>query len=332
MGQSVKPKSVEQQQQAEPNQLLRQTQGSNQLGPNFDDLDSILDSLPTIEPPEEQSAVIMSMDAKNEANAAKPITEESNNNNNNNNNKHLDMLDDLTNQLVTALDTSDVVGWKPSEESPFGNCGSCGISIDGEASVVGEIHFHPKCFVCADCKNPLGTAKYYIIGGKNYCEQCRYKYLEKCTKCDKVIENETVRPKGSGKPYHTDCFCCVKCEQPLQGKYFTNETGMICENCFAASREKCARCGRAIMESTLKALDQVYHPKCFVCSMCPKSLEGVEFFVTEDKKPMCKECFARYMAKTCSKCDQKITEETMISTTDDKFYHQNCYTPSKITA
>ena len=55
-----------------------------------------------------------------------------------------------------------------------GNCGSCGISIDGEASVVGEIHFHPKCFVCADCKNPLGTAKYYIIGGKNYCEQCRY--------------------------------------------------------------------------------------------------------------------------------------------------------------
>ena len=61
------------------------------------------------------------------------------------------------------------------------------------------------------------------------------KYLEKCTKCDKVIENETVRPKGSGKPYHTDCFCCVKCEQPLQGKYFTNETGMICENCFAVS-------------------------------------------------------------------------------------------------
>ena len=53
-----------------------------------------------------------------------------------------------------------------------------------------------------------------------------------------MIENETVRPKGSGKPYHTDCFCCVKCEQPLQGKYFTNETGMICENCFAVSINK----------------------------------------------------------------------------------------------
>ena len=60
-----------------------------------------------------------------------------------------------------------------------------------------------------------------------------------------------------------------------------------------ASRETCARCGRAIMEATLKALGQVYHPNCFVCSMCPQSLEGVEFFVTEDNKPMCKEDFAR---------------------------------------
>ena len=64
---------------------------------------------------------------------------------------------------------------------------------------------------------------------------------------------------------------------------------------FQASREKCARCDRAIMESTLKALGQVYHPDCFVCSMCPKSLEGIEFFVTEENKPLCKEDFARYV-------------------------------------
>ena len=59
------------------------------------------------------------------------------------------------------------------------------------------------------------------------------------------------------------------------------------------SRPKCARCGRPILTSTLKALDQVYHPECFTCSMCPKSLEGVEFFVTDEKKPMCKDCYVR---------------------------------------
>jgi len=29
--------------------------------------------------------------------------------------------------------------------------------------------------------------------------------------------------------------------------------------------------------------------------MCPKSLEGIEFFVTEENKPLCKEDFARYV-------------------------------------
>ena len=55
-----------------------------------------------------------------------------------------------------------------------GTCASCGISIEGEASVIGQTHYHPKCFICSDCKKPLGTAKYYIIGGKNYCAEDRY--------------------------------------------------------------------------------------------------------------------------------------------------------------
>ena len=67
------------------------------------------------------------------------------------------------------------------------------------------------------------------------------------------------------------------------------------------SRETCARCGRAIMEATLKALGQVYHPNCFVCSMCPQSLEGTEFFVTEDNKPMCKDDFARWVNRVVNK-------------------------------
>ena len=128
----------------------------------------------------------------------------------------------------------------------------------------------------------MGTTKYYIIDGKNYCAQDRYvshyclplpfckqshfsslfkktllifsclrvvqniilyflvypiiffqKFLEKCAKCGEVIENETVRPKDSGKPYHADCFCCSKCTQPLQGKYFNTENGMFCEDCYS---------------------------------------------------------------------------------------------------
>ena len=115
----------------------------------------------------------------------------------------------------------------------IGNCGTCGLPIEGEASLVGQTHYHPKCFNCADCKEPLGTTPYFIINGKNHCEKCRAKFLENCTKCGKVIENETIRPKESGKPYHADCFTCTQCQIPLQGKYFTTEQGVTCEECFA---------------------------------------------------------------------------------------------------
>ena len=60
------------------------------------------------------------------------------------------------------------------------------------------------------------------------------------------------------------------------------------------TREKCHRCSRPIMESSLRALERIYHPECFRCSMCPKTLEGTQFFVTNDtKEPVCKEDFER---------------------------------------
>ena len=106
---------------------------------------------------------------------------------------------------------------------------------------MGQTHYHPKCFTCTDCKEPLGTSKYYIINGKNYCGKCRAKFLENCTKCGKMIENETIRPKETGKPYCPECFCCTKCDIPLQGKYFNTEDGILCEECFAVRIQKLSK-------------------------------------------------------------------------------------------
>ena len=33
----------------------------------------------------------------------------------------------------------------------------------------------------------------------------------------------------------------------------------------------------------------------------------------------------RYEAKTCGSCSGKIVEEKFISTSDDKYFHQDCY-------
>ena len=55
----------------------------------------------------------------------------------------------------------------------LGNCTSCGKLIENEANVVNGQHYHPTCFTCDNCKNPLGAEKYFILKGQNYCKDCK---------------------------------------------------------------------------------------------------------------------------------------------------------------
>ena len=54
-----------------------------------------------------------------------------------------------------------------------GNCTSCGNLIENEANVVNGQHYHPSCFTCDKCKNPLGAEKYFILKGGSYCKNCK---------------------------------------------------------------------------------------------------------------------------------------------------------------
>ena len=54
-----------------------------------------------------------------------------------------------------------------------GNCTSCGNLIENEANVVNGQHYHPSCFTCDKCKNPLGAEKYFIVKGGSYCKNCK---------------------------------------------------------------------------------------------------------------------------------------------------------------
>lgn len=209
----------------------------------------------------------------------------------------------------------------------FGNCTACGSLIETEANVVNGQHYHTTCFTCDECKKPLGAEKYFILKEKNYCSGCKNKFLETCTKCGNKIEENTIRTKGSNEAYHPDCFVCHKCGSVLHGKFFKTDDGNhLCEADFMATREKCFRCGRALMESSLNALGNSYHPDCFVCSLCPKKLDGeVFFFSQETKQPLCREDYERYEAKTCGGCSGKIVEEKFISTSNGKYFHQDCY-------
>lgn len=128
-----------------------------------------------------------------------------------------------------------------------GNCHLCGNDIHGEASVVGDVHYHPKCFTCSECKEPLGTDKYYIINGKNYCSKDRYVsrfpiswWLQKCLlNCRNSWKNATSAASWlKMKPYdqrdpenHITPIASVV--HNVGSRCKANISLMIMETCFA---------------------------------------------------------------------------------------------------
>jgi len=253
-------------------------------------------------------------------------------------------LDDLTKLLVDALDTKTTIKpdvettikpepkpimspLSPQEDDNYnlGTCGKCGTEVKREANVVKGVHYHPDCFACDDCKKPLGTQKYFIIGGKKYCQNDKLKHLDKCKKCNQAIEENAIRTQEDDV-YHADCFTCTQCGVVLHGKFFNVKDDKLCEDCFTKTREKCHRCSRPIYEASLRAMERIYHPECFKCSLCPKTLEGTQFFITDDtKEPVCKEDFERYVAKCCEGCKEPIVAERYLSLSNGENFHQKCY-------
>ncbi len=80
--------------------------------------------------------------------------------------------------MVEALESNETVKWSadvklPPPSSALGHCAECGLQIDREASVVGNLRYHPACFRCDACQRPLGAEPYFVIRGKNYCAQDR---------------------------------------------------------------------------------------------------------------------------------------------------------------
>lgn len=55
--------------------------------------------------------------------------------------------------------------------------------------------------------------------------------------------------------------------------------------------EDCVVCDKKITERILKAVGKSYHPKCFTCTSCTKSLDGIPFTLDTANKVHCVECY-----------------------------------------
>jgi len=114
-------------------------------------------------------------------------------------------------------------------------CGGCNTPITGREQLVNALHlqWHQKCFVCTNCKKPLGGQKCTQKRGKAYCDPCYEEvFRTKCTLCKRIIDGPVLEigPVDSPFPYHQDCFRCQTCDTPLKGqRFFVKGSVAYCE-------------------------------------------------------------------------------------------------------
>lgn len=112
-----------------------------------------------------------------------------------------------------------------------------------------------------------------------------------CHKCNGSV-SETSGCTAMGNTFHIACFTCHQCQINLQGKPFYGVDGKaLCEDDYMNTLEKCCVCSEPILERILRATGKPYHPQCFTCVACGKSLDGIPFTVDAANKIHCIEDF-----------------------------------------
>ncbi len=152
-----------------------------------------------------------------------------------------------------------------------------------------------------------------------------------CSKCLQPIVGEQTGCEAMQRRYHVQCFSCHHCRVLLQGKPFYALDGKpFCREDYLNTLEKCCVCQQPICERILRATGKPYHPQCFTCVRCRRSLDGVPFTVDAANRIHCIPCFHRAFAPKCSVCGQPIMpeggqEETVRVVALDRSFHVNCY-------
>ncbi|NXY19236.1 LPP protein, partial [Atrichornis clamosus] len=156
-------------------------------------------------------------------------------------------------------------------------------------------------------------------------------YFGCCARCGENVVWEGTGCTAMDQVFHVECFTCVTCNNKLRGQpFYAVEKKAYCEPCYINTLEQCSVCAKPIMERILRATGKAYHPHCFTCVMCHRSLDGIPFTVDAGGNIHCIEDFHKKFAPRCSVCKEPIMpapgqEETVRIVALDRDFHVQCY-------
>ncbi|XP_069731060.1 filamin-binding LIM protein 1 [Phaenicophaeus curvirostris] len=151
-----------------------------------------------------------------------------------------------------------------------------------------------------------------------------------CAFCHKALGPREPTVEAMRKQYHADCFTCRTCQRLLAGqRYYQRDGRPMCDTCYQATLEKCAKCRGLITERIVRALGKVYHPSCFSCAACGRAIGTESFAVDEREEVYCVADFYRKYAVVCSACEHPIIphddKDTYKIECLGRTFHESCY-------
>ncbi|XP_059079452.1 LIM domain-containing protein 1-like isoform X2 [Tigriopus californicus] len=244
-------------------------------------------------------------------------------------------------------------------QKSLGACGVCGKAINEDGCTAFGKFYHKTCFKCTVCRQKI-TGKFFEKNGKPYCAKDFQQLQESCTVCKLPIKGDSV--VSNDKPFHPECMKCFICGDSLRGQFLTFQDKPICERDYKQNADKCSICGEVPMgkffsadgeircekchddecEKCLKCREPVvgkvitincgssYHPDCFSCQVCKKTLVNLPF-VSDDKHQIyCPEDWNKKKAAKCAFCKKAIVPKNGQKTASrlramGKDYHPECF-------
>ena len=200
---------------------------------------------------------------------------------------------------------SSTLHWTPSSRRATAQCAACALPIEGRIVSAASQRFHPHCFTCHHCAEPLECVAFYPepdsaraarierIEARLACEThalsdekegetaaddgdsslrfyCHLDYHElyspRCRSCKTPIESEVVLACGGS--WHVGHFFCAECGDPFDAKTpFVEKSGYAwCVGCHAGKFSgKCKGCRKPVIEGGVSALGSEWHVDCFCC-------------------------------------------------------------------
>ncbi|CAN7993728.1 unnamed protein product [Ixodes hexagonus] len=147
-----------------------------------------------------------------------------------------------------------------------------------------------------------------------------------CSSCGSPIRGPFVT--AMGKNWCPDHFLCANasCRRSLQDTGFVEEQGKLyCEHCYESYMAPvCRKCGHRIKGDCLNALEQTWHPECFVCSYC-KTAFGNSSFYLEDGMPYCEKDWNELFTTKCVGCGFPIEAGDRWVEALNNNYHSQCF-------